>query len=214
MGDDIDFVNNCTYLVINIDFKLLFDKFFNKLKASVLHKMYIFGRICKFLTKDAAICIFKSMALPYFEYGSIFLEICNNSQLDKLEKIFIRGIKLATNNFNNLPSRNFYDSVNLLPLKYRRYISICKLLQRKINRKEIIIQNPPNNMVARLQAGPTLEWPHVSNDKIKRFLPHLGPTIWNSLPNYLRKIEYQNKFNTEIRKYFRVQYNQNQEYDV
>ena len=213
-GNEINYVSDCDYLGINIDFKLNFDKFFSKLKTSVLHKINMLGRIRKFLTKDAATIIFKSMALPYFEYGSIFLEILNQKQLDKLDRIFLRGIRIATNNYLNLPPRSLYDSINILPLQYRRFTAINKLIFKKIERKEIPMSNPNTNITTRLQSGPVIEWPDVSHNKFKKFLPHLGASLWNSLPSNIRNLKDPLKFTNELKKYYKSVYNQNEIFDI
>ena len=37
----------------------------------ILHKMYMLSRIRQYLTEKSAILIYKSMLLPYFDYGDM-----------------------------------------------------------------------------------------------------------------------------------------------
>ena len=51
--------------------------------------------IRKYLTKNAAITIYKSMILPYFDYGDGFVINANQQLLDKIQRIQNRGLKIC-----------------------------------------------------------------------------------------------------------------------
>ena len=107
--------------------KLCFDKFYEKVRNSVNHKLYMLSKIRKFLNRTASVTILKSMVLPFFEYGGIFLEAAEPRYRDKLHRLFVRGIRIALNNFYTF--YNEYDlhaEINFLPLCYRRRIMVCK----------------------------------------------------------------------------------------
>ena len=78
LSQEISYVTNCKYLGIQIDHKLNMNLFMKQVKQQVLHKIYMLGKIRKYLIVFAAVTIFKTMLLPFFEYGSIFLNICND----------------------------------------------------------------------------------------------------------------------------------------
>ena len=175
--------------------------FMNKVKSQVMHKIYMLSRVRKYLTRDAAITIFKSMLLPFFEYGSVFLEPCPEKLKGKLDRLYLRGIRLALKNYDNVDEGVLLDKIILLSLRDRREICIGKLVFNKINKGKIEIQD--NTLNTRIHDGRTLAWPDVSNDRFKLFIPHLGPTVWNRLPSDLRNVNDVQVFKNSIKTHFK-----------
>ena len=199
LSQSLDFVEECDYLGIRLDYKLNMNSFMSKVKKSVLHKIYLLTKLRKFLTLEASITIFKSMVLPYFEYGNIFLEACEVSVLKKLDRVFVRGLRVTLKNYEKTDEHDLMKNVKILPLQMRREISIAKLMFNKLSKNEVNVQKKTS---ARIHDGPALEWPEVTNDKFKRYIPHLGPTVWNRLPSEIRNIQDKDSFKTMIRKHY------------
>ena len=186
-GTTLDYVTECDYLGIRIDYKLFFDKFYEKVKCSVNHKIYMLDRVRKFLNKTAAVTVLKSMVLPFFEYGGVFLEACEPRFRDKLHRIFVRGIRIALNNFYTYFNEyDLHTEINLLPLCYRRKIMISKLMYKEIKNNNATLVTSTYH--TRLHDAPVLHVPDVTHDKFKRFLPWLGPSLWNNIPSDIRNI--------------------------
>ena len=198
-SENLNYVESCDYLGIRLDCKLNMNAFSVKVKSSVLHKIYMLSKIRKFLTLEAAVLVFKNMILPYFEYGNVFLSICEESILKKLDRIYIRGIKIALKSYDKIDEKTLLDKIKLLPLKSRREISISKLMFNKLMKNQVELQRKTS---ARIHDGPVIEWPVLSNFKFRNYTAYLGPTIWNRLPSNLRNIEDRDKFKTEIKKYY------------
>ena len=71
-GVQIEFVKNYSYLGIVLDNKLQFnDHIKNNIKKAG-HKVYMLSRVRQYVNTNTALTIFKSMILPYTEYGNIF----------------------------------------------------------------------------------------------------------------------------------------------
>ena len=201
-GKNIEYVQECDYLGIRLDSKLNFGKFFVKVKNSINHKLFILNRIRKFIDTRAAVTILKSMVLPFFEYGGIFLELIDDRLKDKLERLFIRGIRIALNKFYNfISSYDLYNEINLLPISYRRIFMLLKMTFIKFKNGEIDMLPTQNT---RLHDGPVLQKPDVTNDKYKKFAVWLGPTVFNSLPPEIRNKNNLNSFLTEVKSEFRA----------
>ena len=199
LSQSLNYVEECDYLGIRLDYKLNMNSYMSKVKKSVLHKIYLLTKLRKFLTLKASITIFKSMVLPYFEYGNIFLEACEVSVLKKLDRIFIRGLRVTLKNYEKTDEILLMKSVNILPLQMRRDMSVAKLMFNKLSKNEVEIQKRTKS---RIHDGPALVWPEVTNDKFKRYIPHLGPTIWNKLPSDLRNIQDKDSFKCMVKKHF------------
>ena len=94
--------------------------------------------------------------------------------------------------------------MKILPLKYRREMSIAKLMFNKLEKNVVSIQE---KTIYRIHDRPALVWPEVSNDKLKKHIPHLGPTIWNRLPPDIRNIGDRDTFKTRIKGYYEKKFN-------
>ena len=123
------------------------------------------------------------MLLLFFEYGSIFLEICPDNLKDKLDRLFLRGIRITLKNYDCVDESFLLDKIGILSLRSRREICICKIMLNKILKNKVTFVE--TTAKTRLHDGRVINWPDVSNDKLKKFLPHLGPTLFNKLPSDL-----------------------------
>ena len=61
----------------------------------------------------------------------------------------------------------------------------------------------PRGMSTRLHDGPVMLVPDVTHIKFKRFLPWLGPSVWNSLPSHVRNENSYSGFVRELKSHFR-----------
>lgn len=96
--------------IVKIDrFKYLGFLFHNKLNFSyqvnhcinqVTHKLFLLRKIRTYMCYRTSLLIYKSMVLPYLEYGSCFLLLCNRSERRKFQRLQNRGAKLALNKGN------------------------------------------------------------------------------------------------------------------
>ena len=93
----------------------------------------------------------------------------------------------------------FFKSISELS----REICICKLMLNKILKERVILEENVAN--TRLHDGPVVKWPDVSNDKFKKFIPHLGPTIFNKLPPEIRNIQDVSEFKCKIKTHYKKQ---------
>ena len=177
----------------------------NKIKSQVLHKIYMLSKARKYLTLGASITVFKSMLLPYFEYGHIFLEICPDRLIEKVDRLFLRAIRIALKDYSNVDHKIILNKMKILPLNMRREISICKLMFNKIQKGEVDILEPAAN--TRIHDGRVVPWPDVSNDRFLKFIPHLGATIWNKLPSELRNIDDKGIFKSKIKLHYEKLFN-------
>ena len=62
---------------------------------NISHKLYIFSKIRRFLSINAALDIYKTMVLPYFDYGDVVFMFSNGGLLKKLDRLNVRGLKIS-----------------------------------------------------------------------------------------------------------------------
>ena len=67
----LDFVHQYKYLGVILDPHLTFDKHLNNMIRITAHKITLLALIRQYLTEEASLLIYKTMILPYFDYGDI-----------------------------------------------------------------------------------------------------------------------------------------------
>ena len=92
------------YLGFALDEHLNFNKHIKDMKELISHKIYILSKIRKYITFEASIYIFKTMILSLIEYGDIIYNGTTQSNLDDIEKLFFRGLRICLN-ANNYVSK-------------------------------------------------------------------------------------------------------------
>ena len=78
-NQELNYVKTYKYLRIILDQSLSYNPQINETIKLTSNKVYRLSIIRKYLTENAAITIYKSMILPYFDYGDVFLINANNS---------------------------------------------------------------------------------------------------------------------------------------
>ena len=72
----VEYVDKYEYLGVTIDTNLNFKRHIEKSFNRINNKLYMFSYMRKSLNRKAAITVYKSMVLPCFEYGNVFLSSC------------------------------------------------------------------------------------------------------------------------------------------
>ena len=61
----------------------------------VAHKLYLLGRMRKYISTEQAITIYKSKIVPYFDYRDIFLMSITSKTKQKLQKLQNRALRIC-----------------------------------------------------------------------------------------------------------------------
>ena len=104
-GTVLEKVCSYKYLGFILDDQLNFNKHITELPKIVAHKLHLLSKIRKYLTKGASINVFKTMILSLIEYGDIIYEGTSYDNLNKLNKLFYRGLRICDNS-NNVISKD------------------------------------------------------------------------------------------------------------
>ena len=81
------------YLGADIDNTLTMDSFNKNVCKKVNFKLYMFGKIRKYITTHAAILIYKQTILPYFDYGRFLMNSASQNSISKLDKYQNRALR-------------------------------------------------------------------------------------------------------------------------
>ena len=83
------------YLGINLDQTLNFNYHLKNVVTQISHKLYILSKNRRFLNDQSALIVYKTMILPYFDYGDAIFMFSKSVYLKKLDRLHIRGLKIS-----------------------------------------------------------------------------------------------------------------------
>ena len=98
------------YLGFTLDSTLSYDYQVKCVSNMVSYKVNLLAKIRKYLTDDVALKIYKSMILPYFDYGDIMYDGANQGGLEKLQRLQNKGLKIC----KGLDRRHDTDDLHVL----------------------------------------------------------------------------------------------------
>ena len=143
------------------------------------------NKIRKFINEKSAVIIYKSMILPYFDYCDVTYMFSKACELDKLNRLHKRGMKISLKNGYNLNENELFNMCKLSDLDIRRHVHLRNYMFN--NRSKYIKEKHIVN--TRLHDGPVFEIPKPNNDIIKKSVIYSGALDWNSLDTDTRNIK-------------------------
>ena len=196
---EIENVQTYEYLGIVIDVNVSFKDHALKIIRTINNKLYLLSLLRKQLTTKCAILLYKSMILPYFEYGDVFISACTEAILSRLQLLQNRGLRIAFKRDPLSSVNQLHIDAHLLPLKFRRKISTIKLMFDMKDNDEL---RDNSRLFTRLHDFITLVVPFPRTERFKRSICYVGPKHWNELPGYLKSINDRVEFKIALNNYF------------
>ena len=190
---NIDFVHQYKYLGVILDPHLTFNKHLNNIIKITSHKINLLSKIKQYLTESASLTIYKSMILPYFDYGDILFINSPNKLLGKLDKLQKRAIKLCLRPGEHIPEDMLLRSANVAKLSKRRDSHLLNFMYKKKTSIELLDIKDVNT---RARAAPLFKTIIPKYEKYKNSVLYSGAVRWNSLPVNVRNIDSFESFKT------------------
>ena len=94
-GVALQVVPSYKYLGVTLDSTLSFNIHVKNVTTMVSYKAILLGKIRKYLQEDVALRIYKSMILPYFDYGDVIYGKSNQDSLDKLQRLQNKCLRIC-----------------------------------------------------------------------------------------------------------------------
>ena len=94
-GKEVQQVPSFKYLGFNLDQTLNFTTHISSVIQTVTHKLYVLGKLRKYMTTKVASDVYKTMVLPFFDYCDTIYAQAQSQCLDKLQRLQNRGIRLC-----------------------------------------------------------------------------------------------------------------------
>ena len=167
------------YLGFILDDQLNFNKHIAEISKLVSHKLYLLSKIRKYITQKACVIIFKSMVLSLIEYGDIIYQGTSCKNLDKLDKLFYRGLRICDNSNIRITKNVLYTDCHISSLEIRRELHLLLFMHKQLKNEELL-KKP--NIHTRLHQAPVFKLYKPNNEKARQNIIYRGALLWNSLP--------------------------------
>ena len=183
----LDRVSSYKYLGFILDEHLNFNKHVSEMCNIVSHKLFLLSKIRRFLTVQACITIFKTMVLSVIEYGDIIYAGTSSNNLDRIDKLFFRGLRICLGNEITFTREELCHECNISLLKKRRDLHLLLYMHKQSSNKNLLKITPRRT---RLHMAPVFYQYKPVNEKARLNVLYRGATLWNNLPAENRNMEF------------------------
>ena len=175
----LDRVSSYKYLGFILDEHLNFNKHISEMCNLVSHKLYLLSRIRKLLTTQACITIFKTMVLSVNEYGDIIYSGTSSGNLDKVDRLFFRGLRICMGNDIVYTKDELCLECRVSTLSKRRDLHLLLFMHKQSSDQDLL---KPRRANTRLHRAPVFWQYKPSNEKVRLNVLYRGSLLWNDLP--------------------------------
>ena len=175
------------YLGFILDDHLNFNKHVGEMCNTLSHKLYLLSKIRKYITLEASILIFKTMILPIMEYGDIIYAGTSILNLQKIDRLFYRGLRICTKYNHTVSKEQLCDDGNLDSLNVRRKKHMLLFMHKQTLNDELLKKA---NVHTRLHNAPVFKTYKPNNEKARLNVLYRGAIAWNELSANERNMEF------------------------
>lgn len=134
-GIHLDYVAEIKYLGIIIDNKLHFKKHIDFVVRKTAKKIGFFGRISNKLNIWSKILVYKCIIAPYFEYCATVLFLATDSDLQKMQKLQNRAMRIILHCNKRTRIADMLEALQWLNIKQRIYFNVLLFIYKLLNNK-------------------------------------------------------------------------------
>ena len=186
LNDRIQQVPSYKYLGVILDTGLNFNSQIQQTMNKVSHKLYVLSKIRQFLSTKSAVLIYKTMILPYFDYGDIVYMFSSKNELDKLERLQERCINICTRTYGRDNIETIRSTHKLPKLEKRRTCHINNFMYNRNSNIEILDNN---DIQTRSKSAKKFVVNKPNLEAYKRSIVYSGALTWNALKSDTKNIQ-------------------------
>ena len=201
-GTSLDVVRHFEYLGMSLDDELSMNKHVESMVKKARCKLGILYKIRKLITHETSLLIYKVMIRPHLEYGDFLVESSNQSNIDKLERLQGKCLRLAE--YQSPGKRKEMSMLKnvygIEELGIRRQRSLLQLMysESKHGENQVIVNY---QMTLRSDHKIKLKTPFTRLTNIQRSPFYRGLALWNKLPEMIQKEPDCTKFKSKVKTY-------------
>ena len=205
-GEVLQRAKTYTYLGLTLDEQLSLDTHACSLIKRVSNKIYQLTKIRPFVTKKAALLIYKNMILPILEYGDVFLHSASQMVRKKLQTLQNKALRCALHKNKYVRTAELHDEAKLLKLKDRRHMHILLHMFQLSQMPDFKLWkvHQPTAIKTRSSKKKLFSLRRPANEKYKRSITYQGPKLWNALPGHVQKAQSYFDFKSQVKTIFQL----------
>lgn len=160
-------------------------------------------KLRKYVNAPIVVQIIKTYALARIEYGDMFIPGITKLEIEKLQKLLKGCLRVAlcpNKSMGRLSNYDLHKRVNLLPLSYRREITLLK---------QMFICSHDNRYVENqdTRKGQSKREIRIKNDfpkyaKYRKSIFYEGPRLWRVLPTDIKSVDDISVFENKLVKHY------------
>ena len=184
----IMFVKRFIYLGIVLDGELLLDPLYKDIVRQVEQKLFVLRKIRCYINKKAAMCIYKQMILPIFDFAGFMLTSCTVGQKRELRKLQNRGIRtcLLYHRREHISIQRLHNEFKIISLEQRRQVQLLKLIfVRSKNQTylKVSVRETRGNVKVKFDIMSRTTTKYLNSPFLR------GTVLWDKLPVETQKAE-------------------------
>ena len=196
-------INRChhyNYLGVILDECLNLKQNFNSILKKFSYKIYQFGKIKKYLSVETRVLVYKQTILPLTEYVSFVLSLNNKHEVDKLQKLQNRALRMCynVNNPTDISIARLHEMANVDMLYKRRMLQLMTMIYEK---RLLSLNERPIVRHTRRADKYTFDIKRVNLEIYARSPYYIGGKLWNSLPKEVQEHRTKEQFKRAITDY-------------
>ena len=174
------------YLGFTLDSTLSFNYQVKCTANMVAYKAHLLAKIRKYLTEEVALMIYKSMILPYFDYGDVIYDSAGQEGLEKLQRLQNRCLKICKRLNVRFNTNELHVVAKVPLLQARREAHINNFMFGRLSRRNLV---DGRDICTRLHDAPLFLVKVPNLEVYKRSIEYSGAIQWNGLPPDIRGIQ-------------------------
>lgn len=209
----IERVHHIKYLGTTIDDKLSFEKHFNTCVKKVAGKTNLLSRVSRKLTFEAKKTVYNTIVLPHFQYCSTVYFTCTKEQIQKMQKIQNRAMRIILKCDYLTPRDFMLKALNWLSIhqqiKYNVLVFIYKTLKGHLPKylsENLTHTSNIHDRNTRQNDNDILRLPNFKLESSRKNIFYYGIKLYNEMPKEIKEKESLNGFKTVCRKYVMDKY--------
>ena len=186
-GIKLKHVCSFKYLGFTLDSTLNYSNHIATVIRTVSYKLVLLSKIKRYLTNESATQLYKSMILPYFDYGDVIYSKAYNKDIDRLQRLQNRSLRLCGSvNQNRIYTSDERHKLAKTPfLKDGRIAHTLNFMYKRTNKHSLL---NTREIRTRAHDAPLFNVTIPRCEAFKRSVGYHGSVNWNNLDVATRNI--------------------------
>ena len=202
----LEYVKSYKYLGVDICDDLAMDNYVKNVYKKANYKVHMFSKIRKYITKYAAVMIYKQTIVPYLDYASFLMDSAYQYSLSHLDKIHSRCMRIIENKnrFNrdiDVPALMY--SYRIQHIRQRRKVQLLSFMFTESKISDNIKSERPA-MTLRSNNKVKFKEKFTRKTSVLNSLLYRGYALWNELSDDIQNIKSLTVFKNRLKDLFYI----------